>query len=281
MSDTHTLTASNASLEEFKLAPEQVAQFHRDGFLAPLTACSPEQMAEYGRHIERMLETPFIDDAKAAGDDKRQKWGSSQMGLDKPQWGHNRHLDDRTLWEVSTLPPIVGAMQSVMGEDLLMWRTNFFNKGPGGKAIPWHQDRNYWPLEPEIVVSAWLAIDRADQENSCVQVLPGSHRKLIKHVKATEDVAFSEMADTDSVDLSKKVDVVLDPGQFILFNERTLHHSEANRSNRRRMGLAIRVVIPQVRVLKWDSPSHRLVQISGGDPLGFNGKTEPARENAC
>jgi len=126
-----------------------------------------------------MLETPFIDDAKAAGDGKRQKWGSSQ------------------------------------------------------------------------------------------------------HVKATEDVAFSEMADTDSVDLSKKVNVVLDPGQFILFNERTLHHSEANRSNRRRMGLAIRVVIPQVRVLKWDSPSHRLVQISGDDPLGFNEKTEPARENAC
>lgn len=237
------------SPSECRLSAEQVRQFHEQGYLAPLTACSPEEMQGYREHIDRVISAPKIE-------------GRDIL--------HNRHLDDRTIWELSTLPGIVGPMQSVLGEDLLLWRTNFFNKEPGGKEIPWHQDRNYWPLEPEIVISAWLAIDRVDVENSCVQVVPGTHRKLIKHVKSTAQMAFNEMAETDGVDLSKKVDVILEPGQFLLFNERTLHHSEPNRSNRRRLGLSIRVILPQVRVLEFDTPDHRVMSVSGEDRLGFN-----------
>lgn len=253
--------------EAFRLSPEQVEQFHRDGFLAPLEACRPDQMQAWRPYLEKMLETPFVDEA---ADGRRHAWDAEKMGARKQHWGHNRHLDDRTLWEISTQPAIVGAMQSVLGRDLLLWRTNFFTKEPGAREIPWHQDRNYWPLEPEIIISAWLAIDRADKENACLQVIPGSHRKLIRHVKASEEMAFQEMADASGVDLTRKVDVPLEPGQFILFNERTLHHSEPNRSKRRRMGLAIRVIPPQVRILRFDSPSHQALLVSGEDPLGFN-----------
>ncbi len=266
------LPSSPRASSPYHLTPEQTAQFHQEGYLAPLTACSVEEMAGHRTHIEQLLETPFVDHG---ADDKRHKSDAERMGALKKAWGHNRHLDDRPLWELSTAPAIVGAMQSLMGTDLLMWRTNFFTKYPGAKAIPWHQDRNYWPLEPEIVISAWLAIDACDQENSCLQVLPGSHRKLFRHVPTTEAMAFDEMADTDGLDLSKRVNMELQPGQFVLFSERTLHHSEENRSDRRRMGLSIRVVIPQVRVLRFDSPSHRLVQIAGSDPLGFSATCEP------
>lgn len=237
------------SPSECRLSAEQARQFHERGFLSPLTACSPEDMQLFRAHIERVPR-----DANFQGHDPL----------------HNRHLDDRTILGLSTLPGIVGPMQSILGEDLQIWRTNFFNKEPGGKEIPWHQDRNYWPIEPEIVISAWLAIDPVDTENSCVQVVPGTHRKLIKHVKSTEQMAFNEMADVSEVDLSEKVDCVLKPGQFLLFNERTLHHSEPNRSNRRRMGLSIRVILPLVRVLKFDAPEHRVIQISGEDRMNFN-----------
>lgn len=255
----HMTTLTQDAPTQHRLSPDQVKQFHEEGYLAPLTACPPEQMEAYRNHIETVLmQTEGIG-------------GHSNL--------HNRHLDDRTMWELSTLPAIIGPMQSVLGEDLLMWRTNFFNKEPGGKEIPWHQDRNYWPLEPEIVISAWLAIDRADTENSCVQVVPGTHKKLIKHVKIIEEErdkkTFAEEAVTDTIDLSKKRDIILEPGQFILFNERTLHHSNANLSNRRRLGLAIRVIIPQVRVTKFDSEQHVLFQISGRDPLGFNSIGQP------
>ena len=64
-------------------------------------------------------------------------------------------------------------------------------------------------------------------------------------------------------------------GQFVLFNERTVHHSEPNRSQKRRIGLAVRVIMPIVKVLQWDAPEHALVQIAGEDHLQFNRTTQP------
>ena len=75
-------------------------------------------------------------------------------------------------------------MASLYGPDLLLWRTNFFIKEPGAKEIPWHQDFNYWPLEPPIIISAWIAVDSATLENSCLQIVPGSHRKVVPHVES-------------------------------------------------------------------------------------------------
>ena len=52
--------------------------------------------------------------------------------------------------------------------------------------------------------------------------------------------------------------------------ERTLHHSEMNRSDKRRIGLAVRVIVPIVKVFNWDSPQHKLIVIHGKDPVQFN-----------
>ena len=55
------------------------------------------------------------------------------------------------------------------------------------------QDRK--PLEPPIIISAWIAVDAATLENSCLQIIPGSHRKVVPHVKATSEMAFGQMGD--------------------------------------------------------------------------------------
>ena len=60
---------------------------------------------------------------------------------------HNRHLDSRAVYDLATDPAIVGRMAALYGPDLLVWRTNFFVKNQGSKAIPWHQDFHYCPLE--------------------------------------------------------------------------------------------------------------------------------------
>ncbi len=231
------------------LTTDEINQFRKDGFLGPIKMCSPEEMAPIRTDIEALLQT--------APPDHKQK-------------RHNRHLDSRVMYDLSTHPEILSRMISLYGPDLLLWRTNFFIKDKGTKAIPWHQDFNYWPLEPPIIISAWIAIDPSTKENGCVQIIPGSHRKVIPHVKATPDVQFQEMADAGYYNPKDLVELEMQPGEFILFNERTLHHSEANQSEQRRIGLAIRVIIPIVQVLKYDSPNHALHLIHGQDPLGFN-----------
>jgi len=236
------------------LTEAEVERFRRDGYLGPYSLCAPDEMAEVRADVERVLETAAPDHESA---------------------DHNRHLDFRCIYDLAIRPPIVDRMAGLYGEDLLMWRTNFFNKGPGAGEIPWHQDYAYWPLEPPIIISAWLAIDPSTEKNGCLQVIPGSHRAPLPHIPAEDGMLFYEMADPQFVEHDKAIKLEMQPGEFILFNERTLHHSEPNTSERRRIGMAVRMVVPIVKVLEWDSPNHGLLQVRGADPLGFNRVVAP------
>lgn len=238
------MTTDNHSLNR-----DEIDQFRTEGYLGPYTLCSSDEMVKKQPEIVRILETDAPDHKNRV---------------------HNRHLDFPLIHDFATHPSIVNRMACLYGPDLLLWRTNFFVKEPGAKEIPWHQDFNYWPLEPPIIISAWLAVDSATLENSCLQIVPGSHRKVIPHVKATSDMAFGQMGDLDYIDASNYVNLEMQPGEFVLFNERTLHHSEANKSEKRRIGLAVRVIVPIVKVFNWDSPQHELIVIHGEDRVNIN-----------
>ena len=238
------------------LTQREIRQFRTQGYLGPYPLCSVEEMAELRPAIEQVLETDPPDAKNRI---------------------HNRHLDSRVIYDLSTHAEILNRMVCLYGADLLLWRTNFFIKYKGTRAIPWHQDFNYWPIEPPIIISAWLAVDASTQENGNLQLIPGSHRKVIPHIKATPDVQFQEMADAGYYDPDHLIDLEMQPGEFILFNERTLHHSKANHSNLRRIGLAVRVIPPIVHVLKYDSEDHALQVIHGEDTMGFNRLTAPPK----
>ena len=252
-----------AVLGDLRLSAGQVEQFHRDGYLGPFALCEVEEMERLRPEIDRVLQheaPPRLrgHDVVVVGQD----------GHDN--FGHNRHLDCEVIWRIASSPAIVERMKCILGEDLLLWRTNFFSKPPGEVEVPWHQDYHYWPIEPAVVVSAWVAIDDANRENGCVEIIPGSHRHLRPHVASPDGMWFSEMADPETFDASEKIEMPLRPGEFFLFNERTLHHSEPNRSDRRRCGMSVRVIPPQTRVLEYDAELHELIQLCGSDPLGFN-----------
>src|SRR5688572_2086158 len=83
-------------------------------------------------------------------------------GQDRHQ---SRHLDDPTVFGLCSHPAIMDRMESLIGRDLVLWRSYFFNKGPGVAEIPWHQDLNYWPIEPPLNLTAWVAIDEVTPEN--------------------------------------------------------------------------------------------------------------------
>jgi Phytanoyl-CoA dioxygenase (PhyH) len=244
--------------DTFKLSHEEIVAFYENGYLSPLTLCPPNEMADIRKRIS---EDVF----------------SGQL----PPHGvmvQSRHLDVRSVWELCSHPAIVDRISCLLGSDLILWRSNFFTKTPHDKEVPWHQDINYWPIEPQVNISAWLAIDSATKENSCMQVIPGSHKKTLQHIPGAEHHAFPEQTDPRAFETDKAVDLELQPGQFFLFTERLLHHSDAPRSDKPRTALAIRVTVPFVRV---DHASifagHKNIVLRGVDRMGFNELAEPPR----
>ncbi|PTX97531.1 hypothetical protein DB346_21300 [Verrucomicrobia bacterium LW23] len=246
------------STQNFALTAAEVERFHKEGYLGPFAAVSPEEMAGIREHIDTQV--------------------IPRQGPNPRTPLQSRHMDSRVVYDLATAPAIIDRMASLYGPNLVLWATNFFCKEPGGKEIPWHQDQNYWPLEPIINISAWIAIDDVRIDNSCVQVLPGSHKKVVQHVASRDGMAFGEEADPRGFSTDGLVNMELKPGEFFLFNEKLLHHSEPNRSNRRRMGMSVRVTIPIVRInhdVPPLHPGHHAMLVRGEDYMGFIRLGEP------
>jgi ectoine hydroxylase-related dioxygenase (phytanoyl-CoA dioxygenase family) len=251
-------TLESLDLDHYKLSDDEIKRFHQEGYLGPYAAYSLEEMAGIRHHIDTVV---------------MQKDGPNPRTR-----AQSRHMDSKVIFDLASHPAIIGRMRSLYGNDLILWATNFFTKEPGGNEIPWHQDLNYWPLEPLINISAWVAIDDVKIDNSCVQILPRSHKKVVPHITSTDGMAFGEMADPNYFTTDGLVNMELKPGEFFLFNEKTLHHSEPNRSQRRRMGMSVRVTVPMVRI-EHDGPplhpGHAAIQVSGLDSMGFKRLMKP------
>ncbi len=238
---------------QYQLSRADVDAFVADGYLGPYAAMPPDEMAVVRREID---ETVLTSD----GPNPRSR-------------GQSRHMDQPVVYDLATHPAIIERIACLLGPDLIVWATNFWLKNPGGAEIPWHQDINFWPLEPPLNTSAWIAIDEVTVENSCVQIIPGSHRQSLPHTRSPEGVAFGKMADPDSFDAGDAINMELKPGEFFIFSERTLHRSSRNTSQKRRLGISIRVTLPNVHVFQDDSPlhpGHTAIVARGRDVMGFN-----------
>ena len=223
----------------YSLSDAEVEAFHRDGVLGPYELLSTEDMLKEWSVIDREIIGP----------------GSEDQDLDY----HDRHLDHEAVCRICRRPELVDRVASLLGPDLLIWRTNFQVKPPaadvpgGAKdyaSVPWHHDGAYFAtqLQPVVLVSAWIAITEATEENGCLQVATGSHLQSFDHEIDSERLEFERSVAVDAIDPGSIRNAVLQPGEFVLFNEHTLHGSGPNRTSLPRVGLTPRISVPFVRV---------------------------------
>lgn len=222
----------------FPLTAAEVDQYHRDGVLGPFALLAPDQMAPLRERILREVITP------AQRDDPRLHY-------------HDRHLDHPAVCRLCRAPELVERIACLLGPDLMVWRSNFQVKPPLAEtaagqppdaAVPWHQDGAYFGLQPLVLVSAWIAITEATAANGCLLVVPGSHTTTFAHSHDPEREAFGRSVPGQAIDPAAVRTLELRPGEFVLFNENTLHASGPNRTPGARIGLTPRVSVPFVRV---------------------------------
>ena len=85
----------------------------------------------------------------------------------KHRWAHN----------LATHEGVLDHVEMALGRDIVLWATVFWYKEPHNtKYIPWHQDASYWPMEPRINLTAWIALGPTFSENGCLRLIPGSHK---------------------------------------------------------------------------------------------------------
>lgn len=207
-----------------------VDKYNRDGFYFPV---------------------PVMGEGEAAG--LRARLEAFEARERRPLAGkyrHKTHLLFPWCWELVHHPAILDAVESVIGSDILCWSTTFFIKearDPG--FVSWHQDSTYWGLSTPDVITAWVALSPATIESGAMRVIPASHGEQVEHRETYHrDNLLSRGQEIEvDVDGANAVDLVLRPGEMSLHHVRLVHGSEPNRSDDRRIGLAIRYIPTHVR----------------------------------
>src|SRR5260221_7598503 len=232
-----------------RLARKQVEAYERDGFVFPLPVSAADEAAGWATEIAR-LPTP-------------------ELQRHPVPWVQKSYLFLPVLDRLMRDERLTGRVASILGDDLLVLSADLFIKAPGSsKRITWHQDVNYWGLEPLRVLTAWVAFTPATTENGCMRYAPGAHRGRLRHIerKADDNMLTKGQEIAVEIDDADAVSVVLAPGEVALHDGLAPHASGPNRSDRTRIGFAIRYVAPSVRQTSGPAISARLVR--GVDRFG-------------
>ena len=91
--------------------------------------------------------------------------------------GSNRPDIHSKFLEICKLTPLLDIVDQLIGRDIIVWGSRIFSKAPQtGRATPWHQDGEYWPIRPLATATVWIAIDESNEHNGCLKILTGSNR---------------------------------------------------------------------------------------------------------
>lgn len=230
-----------------RLTEDQLAAYHRDGYIAvedlvPLEEVEAlrDRVSEYthgGRppgSIHVQIE-PRVQRGELAvdhpGDGIRKLTGLVEGDDLFRRLGLNEH--------------IIGIIEQIVGPDIKMFRNAMLLKPPQvGSAKGMHQDSPYWPIEPMELCSCWFTLDDATEENGCMAVLPGWHKKgPLPHVNVTDDYVVDERY----YDPREMVLRPIRAGGGLFFHSLLPHYTAPNRSNTWRRAIALSYMSAQSR----------------------------------
>ncbi|MEU9567271.1 chlorinating enzyme [Streptomyces sp. NPDC048161] len=270
------MTSSTESTD-FVLSPDELASFHQNGYIGPLTVYTPEEMDAIWKTVRRQA----LDRSYAAYPEVDSSVGAPNI------FNYDRHLDIDLLAQHVCNRRIVDRVASILGPDLLCWRTEFFPKYPGDEGTDWHQADTFanasgkpqllWPGESEDdfgagTLTVWTAFTESTRENGCLQIIPGTQNKMnydeTKQMDYDEGRINSEVKegvprgffgyDYRQLQVDPEwrpneedaVSLTMEKGQCVIFWSTLMHASLPNISTGRnyRMGFATRYVPTKVRV---------------------------------
>ena len=219
----------------FQLSEQEIRKFYETGFLGPFDAFSHDEMMDFKKEVLALEKTK-----------------SQTYGFVTPR---DRHFESPRLWNYMKCPAITERCAQILGPDLLVWRSQYFYKGPKAPAIQWHQastfmvedyqDPGIFPPDRSEVfqITVWAAIDDSTPEKGCMRFACGTHDR-IRTIKFGGDEGFYEAAYTLDFRESDQpcVEVPVMAGQFIMFIERCIHGSGPNTTDQHRLAFNMRVI---------------------------------------
>jgi phytanoyl-CoA hydroxylase len=219
------MMSTSAPKAAFAVSVNEYVRFHTDGFLIVRGLVAPDEVRELLDHVDRAL---------------------VPQGLERIHMLHRRlEIHERYMLH----PRVLDVVQALVGPDVLALQTMLFVRRPGSGGQGYHQDSFHIITQPDTRIGAWIALDRADEENGCLRVTVGSQNEpvypdvdegaghggdlLLADIRS---IAGADDPDETRNDLAavaaryegSEVAAVVEPGDVVFFGGHVLHRSHAN-----------------------------------------------------
>ncbi|KAL1513036.1 hypothetical protein ABEB36_002518 [Hypothenemus hampei] len=154
----------------------------------------------------------------------------------KGQYLINKFQDfayDEGFWKYISADTVVDVVQEIIGPNITAAHSMFINKppnaDPGSSLHPLHQDLHYFPFRPaDKIVASWTAIERVDENNGCLYVVPGSHKGPLYEHTYPDGFKKNMYHGIKGFDQLKRVHVIMERGDTVFFHPLLLHGSGPN-----------------------------------------------------
>lgn len=217
-----------------RLTDAQVAQYHEKGYLIPDYRLPGDILDRMRTAYQELLEANL-------------RLGADFLlgpHLTKP--GAQGVVGDPVWLEFATHPDLMDMAAQLIGEDIILWGTTIFGKpAHSGKATPWHQDGDYYPIRPLETTTIWIALDDVTPENGPMRFIPGSHkgkRLYSHHREEDQDFTIYDVCDAEHFDESTAEELIIEAGQVSYHDVYMIHGSGPNSTDRRRAAFIVRLM---------------------------------------
>ena len=242
------------------LSAAQLEQFDREGYLVVENVLDPVHdlaplFAEYTSVLDGIVDGLVADGTLSSryddlpfGDRLIQvcmesgRVFSSNFDISLPQKGITydtpMHVGP-AVFRLLTSPRLLDVVESVVGPEVFSnpvqhIRTKLppkvFKHGAPVNGlvskVEWHQDNGVILPEADeaTILTVWLALTDATEQNGCMQVIPGSHRDGLKDHCPVDQLRIPDAL----LELNRAKSLPMKAGSALLMNQRTIHSSTDN-----------------------------------------------------
>jgi len=252
----------NSSRSNARLSTSQVEAFHELGYLIVPDIFDPRdlqpvrdelaarmdwkigELVREGKLTNTYPEASFERRAALIWGDSKENGEAVMKDLEGPAGGG---WTGQEMFKVITHPKMVAAVECFVGDEIIgssVYRIR--PKMPGALTrgvVPWHQDQGYFaPLcDNNLVLTCWIPLVDANEENGCMKILPKAHKQGIVRHYAGGHAGFLVIQDEDLPDVpSHAITADCPRGGVVFMSNMTPHCSTPNHTDSVRWSLDLR-----------------------------------------
>ncbi len=233
------------------LSPEQIVQFHEEGFLVVEDLIPEARLIDLEQginaHITRIA-NGLVRSGELTSAYSEEPFTTRLTKITAETPRVIKEITDGALaipaiFEMIRCEPLLGVAESLCGQELIAssvyrLRPKLPHYGPG--VVPWHQDSGYFEpyCDKSLILTCWVPLVDADEDNGCLQVLRYGHgHTVVPHGFGPNH--YLEIAQPD-LPAGEIVTVPVRRGGVLLLTNLTPHCSTPNVSEGIRWSMDLR-----------------------------------------